>query len=426
MLNLRLCAPSFPSCASNSSAPSSRPRADITPPRMCLSQIQRDYGLIERENGLETKFFDSLFAQALHPHSQLRQETELAIVRERVLESAARAGFASNPLGGVYLSLGKSRWIVHHQGAGSKPKVTSKNLRLWSPAFMRAARVYWTGACIMFAVVRCVAFGYGVIRFKTLRSMRRMAASSPGESISVDGLEYERVVVNLPSNVYGIQEVTILEASAASQDAMVERALDLEAKGADGDPYGVVAWPAAKTVAVRLLQLSAADMRRWSVLELGAGTGLVSLTAALCGSPRVIATDFNPACLKLIQEAAKMQSVTVATHLLDITDHTKPLPQADLVLIADMLYNPVTGEAVARRIHEAVSRGSRVIIADSPRRPGRPRMLEVLSELMGREIAFKSVLGESVSGVQRHELISERKGKGSSSPEPIEMAILEL
>lgn len=359
--------------------------------------------MIERENGLETKFFDPLFAQALHPHSQLRQETELAIVRERVLESAARAEFASNPLGGVYLSLGKSRW-----------------------AFMRAVRVYWTGACIMFAVVRCVAFGYGVIRFKTLRSMRRMAASSPGESISVDGLEYERVVVNLPSNVYGIQEVTILEASAASQDAMVERALDLEAKGADGDPYGVVAWPAAKTVAVRLLQLSAADMRRWSVLELGAGTGLVSLTAALCGSPRVIATDFNPACLKLIQEAAKMQSVTVATHLLDITDLTKPLPQADLVLIADMLYNPVTGEAVARRIHEAVSRGSRVIIADSPRRPGRPRMLEVLSELMGREIAFKSVLGESVSGVQRHELISERKGKGSSSPEPIEMAILEL
>ena len=215
-----------------------------------------------------------------------------------------------------------------------------------------------------------------------------MAASSSGESIRVDGLEYERVVVNLPSNVYGIQEVTILEASAASQDVMVERALDLEAKGADGDPYGVVAWPAAKTVAVRLLQLSAADMRQWSVLELGAGTGLVSLTAALCGSPRVIATDFNPARLKLIQEAAKMQSATVATHLPDITDHTKPLPQADLVLTAD-LYNPVTGEAVAH------------------------------------EIAFKSVLGESVSGVHRHELISESKGKGSSSPEP-EMAILEL
>jgi len=301
----------------------------------------------------------------------------------------------------------------------------------------------------MMTLARVAGVGIALLRAKSVRTWRRWAtsASDDASAVNVEGLDCERVIIEFPPNKFNINEVLILEASAASQEILVDRALELESNGAEGDPYGVVSWPASRTVANRLLQL---DLTNCRVLELGAGTGLVSLTAALCGASHVVASDFNPYALEMIKQAAKLQSVPISsssltTMLFDITDHTKPLPEADLMVIADLLYNPITGEAVARRIFEAVKRGTKVIIADSPKRPGRPKMLEVLSMLMGRQVTFQTVPGQGiVGGVPRHELISETKtktktvaeGEGEtkrgandmrgSLPEPLDMALLEL
>ena len=46
------------------------------------------------------------------------------------------------------------------------------------------------------------------------------------------------------------------------------------------------------------------------------------------------------------------------------------------------MYEPATGRAVARRVVEALSRGSRVVIGCSPGRPGRPAFLEELREIV--------------------------------------------
>ena len=300
----------------------------------------------------------------------------------------------------------------------------------------------------MMTVARVVGVGVALLRAKSVRTLRRLAASASDDAsvVNVEGLDCERVIVEFPANKYNINEVLILEASAASQEVLVDRALELESTGAEGDPYGVVSWPASRTVANRLLQLDL-DLKNCRVLELGAGTGLVSLTAALCGATHVVASDFNPYALEMIKQAAKLQRVPISpssftTMIFDITDHTKPLPAADLLVIADLLYNPITGEAVARRIFEAVNRGTKVIIADSPKRPGRPKMLEVLSMLMGRQVSFQVVPGQGiVGGVPRHELISETKTKAKTEtrtrtrteadmrgtlPEPLDMALLEL
>ena len=146
--------------------------------------------------------------------------------------------------------------------------------------------------------------------------------------------------------------VTILEATATAQDELVNHALlteqelllqqqeqqdETDATSTDssssgsaspllllsaGDPYGAVLWPAAAVVAHTLIQQLEAPAKppktKW-VLELGAGTGLVSLTALLWNHKqqqqpqapsfssyvnRVVATDYEPLPLALLEHAA--------------------------------------------------------------------------------------------------------------------------
>ena len=249
--------------------------------------------------------------------------------------------------------------------------------------------------------------------------------------VNVEGLSCDPVMIRIPANHYGIEEILILEASSTSQETLVERALELESSGSDGDPYGSVLWPAAKTIARRLLAMEPSEMQKLTILELGSGTGLVAMCAAMCGARKVVATDFNPFTLRILERAAQMQpgcrqipAAQLSTELFDVCDFEKypTLPPCDLLLIADLLYSPITGEAVARRVHQAVQRNTQVMIADSPLRPGRPRFLETLSKLLQRPVEFAFVQGDSVSEGARHELISARK----DTFQTLDMALLEL
>ena len=100
------------------------------------------------------------------------------------------------------------------------------------------------------------------------------------------------------------------------------------------------------------------------------------------------------------------------TELLDLCDFSTPLPEADVVVAADVMYEPVTGRAMAQRTADALQRGSRVLVGDSPGRPGRPYFLEELKRLLpGVDAQFIDTLGTACSG-PRNDLIC---GKGSTS-----------
>ena len=87
------------------------------------------------------------------------------------------------------------------------------------------------------------------------------------------------------------------------------------------------------------------------------------------------------------------------TVFFDICDHATPLPKADIVIAADIMYEPMTGIAAALRTVEALKVGSRVIIGCSPGRPGRPLYSKKLKELLpGVDANFKDVEGRSCSG----------------------------
>ena len=268
------------------------------------------------------------------------------------------------------------------------------------------------------------------------------ARFSLNELHDVDGVLCREVSID----VDGLGPITILEATAESQEVLVDAALALDddnddAASADdgggpnitlekGDPYGSVLWPAASAVANHLMSTGAVGQQ--TLLELGTGTGLVSLAAARAGY-KVVATDYETVPLKLLEYCAANLNgeddlnMRIQTAKLDICDDTTPLPDADIVCAADIMYEPKTGRATAHRTVEALKRGSRVVIGCSPGRPGRPAFLEELKLLLpGIDAEFVDAKGTTCSG-PRHELIC---GEGSTSiseePKMLLVAIMDL
>eukprot|EP00466_Bigelowiella_natans_P008599 jgi/Bigna1/136763/aug1.35_g11471 len=216
--------------------------------------------------------------------------------------------------------------------------------------------------------------------------------------------------------------VCLLEAGEAMQENMVEEAMETNDKlsSPKSDPYGAVLWPAALVASRRLLQLieslkndgaHGSKKEAISVLELGSGTGLSTLAAALKGSP-VLATDFQPVTLDILNKAVSLNAIKrnlnaslVETALFDFSDMTKALPEGDIVVAADVLYYKETAEALAARCVEASRRGSWVIVADKDR-PARPTFLSELRRKGIHNPAFMNVTGKACVG-HRNWVIAE-------------------
>mmetsp|Transcript_12571 Transcript_12571/g.34863 ORF Transcript_12571/g.34863 Transcript_12571/m.34863 type:complete len:399 (-) Transcript_12571:62-1258(-) len=276
----------------------------------------------------------------------------------------------------------------------------------------------------------------------------------------VRGIDCQEVTI--PNLGYGVGSITILEATASAQDALVDLALEdptLDGSSSDdddrdslslptGDPYGAVLWPAASVVAKTLLQeLSETSDKKVTILELGAGTGLVSIAAMKAGCQQVIATDYEQIPLDLLQYAAihlnlplsnsnTQQQPSLSCQLLDMCNFSEqPLPPVDYVVAADVMYQPSTGRAVAQRVLEALRNNSTVIVGDSPGRAGRPAFLKELQPRLrwaqdkngNRTVDFTNVPGWTVTG-PRNSLIC---GRGSSTvsqelPKELTVSVLKL
>lgn len=203
--------------------------------------------------------------------------------------------------------------------------------------------------------------------------------------------------------------VSIVQADRSWQRSLNDEALDALEGSGNPDPHGTTLWASAQVLAQALVSWTRmqgiatfAEASKFRVLELGAGCGLVSLTAAKLGL-EVIATDFKELPLQLVQEAARRQGLKVQTQLFDLLDHSAslPLPPAELVVCSDMLYKPELARALARRVAESRSRGSEVIIADQGR-AGRPCFMRTLRQRLPPEEAqslkFAPCWGVAVRG----------------------------
>ena len=155
-------------------------------------------------------------------------------------------------------------------------------------------------------------------------------------------------------------------------------------------PYWAELWPSAVTLARRV---SKEDLAGKRIVELGCGVGLPSMVALSRGA-EVIATDHYAAALDFARyNACANLGVELETRLLD---WQAPGPEGlgpfDLVLAADVLYEPRNVSALAALIPTLLTSDGETLLAD-PRRKDAPEFLELMGK-RGFENATQSVVVE--------------------------------
>lgn len=154
------------------------------------------------------------------------------------------------------------------------------------------------------------------------------------------------------------------------------------------DAYGSRVWPAANFLASLLASEPTGSLAGLRTLELGCGNGLCSLAAARLGALHVCATDHVAPPLALVDRAAEAQAVALETAVFDfaapmpgaaivasrsrarrIPPVDRPLPPHDLLLAADVGYDPGLAWRLGERARESLACGGRVLIAESRQMP---------------------------------------------------------
>ena len=109
-----------------------------------------------------------------------------------------------------------------------------------------------------------------------------------------------------------------------------------EAVGGEAPPYWAFAWPGGQALARYVLDADVLRGKR--VLDLAAGSGLVALAAVQAGAASVLAADIDPLSGEAVAANAAANRVELGWTGLDLLDG--PVPDIDVVLAGDVLYEP--------------------------------------------------------------------------------------
>jgi predicted nicotinamide N-methyase len=179
-------------------------------------------------------------------------------------------------------------------------------------------------------------------------------------------------------------------------------------------PFWAFAWPGGQALARYVLDhpRSVAGLR---VLDVGAGSGLVAIAAALAGAAEVRAVDVDPAALAAVARNAAANGVHVTGVRQDLAECDATDGAVDLVLAGDVFYTGSAARTMLGALRRAGRAGARVLVADPDRGylPG-PRF----RSLIDYDIPVRPVL-EDV-GVRRTtvwELRGPGPGDGVRPPE---------
>jgi predicted nicotinamide N-methyase len=117
----------------------------------------------------------------------------------------------------------------------------------------------------------------------------------------------------------------------------------------DAAPYWAHVW-AGGAVLARYILHHPESVRGRNVLDLGSGSGVVGIAAALSGAASVKAADIDRFAIAATQLNAEANGVAIETLHADLLDG--PAPACDLILAGDVFY----AEAFARRVTAALDR----------------------------------------------------------------------
>jgi predicted nicotinamide N-methyase len=146
----------------------------------------------------------------------------------------------------------------------------------------------------------------------------------------------------------------------------VDDLLDDEAFNRDGRiPYWSELWASARVMADLMVRMNG---NRQRLLELGCGVGCGSIAAAAAGF-EVTASDYYPEALDFVTLNGQANHVELPqTLVLDWRAWPPGLEAFDVVIAADVLYEPQLGELVAAAIDRALKPGGWGLVTDPQRR----------------------------------------------------------
>lgn len=127
-------------------------------------------------------------------------------------------------------------------------------------------------------------------------------------------------------------------------------------------PFWGIAWGAGQAMARWILD-HRDIVRNRHVLELGAGSGIVSMAAALAGAAVVTAVDSDPASVKAVAMNADKNGVEIRT--MHATIHSVMPDEEHVVLASDVGY---PGANVVGYLRQLAASGRLVLIAEPDRR----------------------------------------------------------
>lgn len=138
----------------------------------------------------------------------------------------------------------------------------------------------------------------------------------------------------------------------------------------DEAPYWAWPWPGGIALARHILA-HPEIVAGASVLDLGAGSGLVGIAAAKAGAARVLAAEIEPHARTAIGLNAALNGVRLQITSEDFLVSGR-LPGADIVLAGDLFYTPDLAALSLEFLHRARAGGRGVLLGDIGR-PSLPR-----------------------------------------------------
>ena len=139
---------------------------------------------------------------------------------------------------------------------------------------------------------------------------------------------------------------------------------DTLARSALPPPYWAFAWAGGQALARFLLDHPERVAGR-SVLDFGAGSGLVAIAAAKAGAASVFASEIDDFAAAAIAANAALNDVAIAVTTSDVLDTVGP--RWEVVTAGDVCYEWPTADRVTAWLRGLVARGALVLLGD----PGR-------------------------------------------------------
>lgn len=144
-----------------------------------------------------------------------------------------------------------------------------------------------------------------------------------------------------------------------------------------GSPYWARPWGGGLALARHVLDRPEVVFGK-RVLDLGAGSGLVAIAAALAGAGEVRAVDVDSYAVTATRLNAAANGVAVEAVQADLIDGAPP--DVDLMLVGDLFYDPDLAARVEAFVRRCAAAGIAVLIGDPWRAPLPADRLAVVAE----------------------------------------------